>query len=162
MGNNDKRQEGIITNKWFLGKSEFKDIKKIRREVFIKEFLVDEKEEFDSFDRYAVHAVVYIDDIPSATGRIWHDGKKAMVGNIAVLKPFRGIGIGDLIIRVLLVKVLKSSNEVEICSPVYLNSFFSKFGFKAVGEKFNKSGISYIKMNLKREDFTLPSKCGCD
>lgn len=156
----NKRQEGIITNKWFLGKSEFNEIENIRREVFMKELLISEEEEFDEFDKFAVHLLIYIDDIPVATGRIWHDGEKAMVGRLAVLKPFRGIGIGDLTIRLLLVKILKTTDNVIIHARAHLAGFYSKFGFSATGEEFIEAGLPHIKMTLAKEDFVLPSKCG--
>lgn len=160
MDNNDKRQEGVITNKWFLSKNEFESIENIRREVFVKELLVSEEEEFDEFDKFSVHLLIYIDDIPVATGRIWHDGNEVNVGKLAVLKPFRGIGIGDLTLRLLLIKILKSTDEVIINARIHLTGFYSKFGFKSVGEEFIKVGMPHIKMILKKEDFVLPSKCG--
>lgn len=160
MENNDKRQIGVITNKWFLGKSEFESIENIRRTVFIEGLSISEEEEFDEFDEVSVHLVIYIDDIPVATGRIWHDNKEVKVGRLAVLKSFRGIGIGDLALRLLLIKTFRTTNEIVINARLHLKDFYSKFGFRAVGEEFIEAGLPHIRMTLKKEDFILPSKCG--
>ena len=149
-----------ISNKWFLGKSDFAAIEEIRRKVYVEEQKIDEAEEFDSFDEDAVHLLIYLGDKPVATGRIWHEGQDARVGRLAVLKEFRGIGLGDLLIRLLLVKALATQvDRIVISAQSHLTGFYEKFGFQKEGGEYLEAGIPHFRMVLKRENFRLPSKC---
>jgi predicted GNAT family N-acyltransferase len=105
----------------------------IRRQVFIHELNMDEKEEFDDQDSYAAHVIVYEqgDRInPVATGRIIFDGVNCEIGHIAVLKEYRNRKYGDFAARMLINKAFTSGiHEVSIKTPNSLIDFFRKIGF---------------------------------
>ena len=70
------------------------DAKFIREQVFIIEQNISEQDEWDDQDLISQHFVVYDNDQPIATARLL---KNNSVGRVAVLKPYRGQGIGHLI-----------------------------------------------------------------
>lgn len=74
----------------------------VRREVFIKEQNMPETEEFDEADLISHHIVVYAYDRPIATGRLFKSGNEWLIGRISVLKEFRGIHAGKLVVEKLL------------------------------------------------------------
>jgi Predicted acyltransferase len=80
----------MITSVFIPGDQDLSEPLAIRREVFIEEQQCPEEEEFDAFDAGALHLMVYVDEAPAATGRIWHDGKGFRIGRLAVLPPYRG------------------------------------------------------------------------
>ena len=70
----------------------------IRKEVFVKE--QGFKNEFDEKDNEAHFLVGYENGSPVATCRIFYDTAKSIYifGRIAVLKPYRGTGLGSLLL----------------------------------------------------------------
>lgn len=119
-------------------------IRKIRHEVFICEQGIDPELEFDGLDDRAIHALVYVDGVPVATGRILDDGH---IGRIAVLREYRGQGLGEKVVLSLIKKA-----EEKGCSRVYLGSqthasnFYLKLGFVPYGSEFMEAGIPHISM----------------
>lgn len=150
----------MITNKWILGKSDFNEIYNIRKQVFCEEQGIPEEEGFDETDYYALHVLLYVDDKPAGTGRIYHDGHTNRIGQIAVLKEYRGKGLGDLLTRLLLFKTFQhGAEEIVIHAQSYIAGVYKKFGFVTEGEEFLEKGIPHVKLRLKRGDFVLPSQC---
>jgi predicted GNAT family N-acyltransferase len=105
--------------------------------------------------------MVYVDEAPAGTGRIWHDGKEFRIGRLAVRKQYRGQGIGDLALRLLLYKAFNSGAEkLFINAQTYLTGFYNKFGFKECGEEFMDAGMPHIPMSVKKDEVVYPSSCG--
>ena len=71
-----------------------KEAKDIRQEVFVDE--QGFKNEFDNIDNTAIHLVCYDKEKPIGTARIFYDEelKGYHFGRIAVIKSYRGKGIG--------------------------------------------------------------------
>ena len=80
----------------------------IRYEVFVNEQNVPEELEIDGFDGEAKHALAFVDGVPIGTGRILNDGH---IGRVAVLKNYRGLGIGKLIMKDL-IKWAQGMNQI--------------------------------------------------
>ncbi len=96
-------------------------IRQIRNSVFIEEQNVDAALDFDGQDKSAMHALATLDKKPIATGRMLKDGH---IGRIAVLKNYRGRGLGSKI-------VLSLIKEAENCgySRIYLGAQKHAVGF---------------------------------
>lgn len=150
----------MITNEWTLGTQDLKKAFEIRRKVFVEEQGCDPQKDVDSFDAQAVHLLVYVDGMPVATGRIYFDGDHFKIGRLCVLKEYRGQGIGDLAIRLLLFKAFTWANEIHIGAQKYAEGFYTRFGFQTYGEEYLDENIPHIHMKLKKEDCVFPSKCG--
>ena len=150
----------MITSAFIPGTEDISEPFAIRKEVFVKEQSISEEEEFDEFDAQALHLIVYVDEQPAATGRIWHDGKAFHIGRFAVLKRFRGQKIGDLALRLLLYKSFSSGAQaVEISAQTYIVPLYKKFGFKEYGEEYIEAGIPHIAMKVGKDEVVYPSAC---
>ena len=120
------------------------DICAIRYEVFVDEQNVPEELEIDGFDGEAKHVLTFVDGLPIGTGRILSDGH---IGRVAVLKNYRGLGIGKSIMKEL-VKCAQdlSLEKVWLSSQWHAHSFYLDLGFVCVGEIYKEAGIDHIKM----------------
>ena len=109
---------------------------RIRTEVFIDE--QGFKEEFDDIDNIALHAVLYYDDIPIAVSRIYYDEerKSYIIGRIAVIKPFRGQGIGRIIMEnAERIVRNKKRTRLSLHAQERASEFYRKQGYSETGEK---------------------------
>jgi len=150
----------MITSAFIPGIEDLDEIRLIRKKVFIEEQKISEGEEFDEYDAQALHLIVYVDEQPAATGRIWHDGKAFHIGRLAVLKKFRGQKIGDLALRLLLYKSFSSGAEaVQISAQTYIVPLYKKFGFKEYGEEYIEAGIPHVAMKVGKDEVVYPSAC---
>jgi hypothetical protein len=124
--------------------SNTEDICAIRYEVFVDEQNVPVDLEIDGLDGKAKHALAFIDGVPIGTGRILNDGH---IGRVAVLKNYRGLGIGKLIMKELIKCAQDMSLEkVWLSSQWHAHSFYLDFGFVCVDEIYKEAGIDHIKM----------------
>lgn len=124
-------------------------LRMIRTAVFIHEQRVPEELEWDEFDIISTHVLAFnADGQPVGTVRLLPDGR---IGRMAVLKEWRGIGIG----RAMMLKVLEEVSNRGIPKAI-LNAqtaavrFYEKFGFQAHGKEFMDAGIPHVKMILQR------------
>ena len=120
------------------------DICAIRYEVFVDEQNVPEELEIDGLDGEAKHVLTFVDGLPIGTGRILSDGH---IGRVAVLKNYRGLGIGKSIMKELIKCAQDLSLEkVWLSSQWHAHSFYLDLGFVCVGEIYKEAGINHIKM----------------
>ncbi len=124
-----------------------KEIKEIRKAVFVIEQKVPENLEWDGLDSKAEHILAKKENNFVGTGRIFSDGH---IGRIAVLKRFRGQGIGKMIVKKLVEIAEKNGlNEVWLSSQCSAVEFYKKLGFSDFGEIFKDAGIDHINMKKR-------------
>lgn len=124
----------------------YQDAKFIREQVFIIEQNISEQDEWDDQDLISQHFVVYDNDQPIATARLL---KNNSVGRVAVLKPYRGQGIGHLIMLEIITYARQQSRQVlQLSSQVHAISFYEKLGFKMHGNQYDECGIPHIEMMI--------------
>lgn len=151
----------MITNKWIKGRDDISDALKIRNDVFVEELNMTDEPEEDENDELSLHLVLYDDGLPIATGRVYHDGKTFRIGRCAVLKEKRGIGVGDMLVKLLLLKAFEyNPSQVIISSRAVQSPFYEKYGFKKFGEQYMEAGEPHIKMGVDKNTLIFPSKCG--
>ncbi len=150
----------MIENEWITGNGDLTAVHAIRDKVFGEEQEISLEKIRDEYDAQAVHLLIFVDGEAAATGRIYHDGSQFRMGRICVLKEYRGQGIGDLAVRLLLYKAFRFANQLYISAQAYLEDFYKKFGFETVGESFMEEGIPHVDMVLYKEKCVFPSKCG--
>ena len=144
-----------ITKKWFDGKlssqEELADAHFVRRQVFMLEQNVSEEEEMiRDEDINSHHLVFYSNDEPIATGRILFKSSQVFLGRIAVLKQFRGCGIGLKLTQELINKTNQLGVQtLHIHSQTYALDFYKKLGFEPFGEEFLDAGIKHYNMKLE-------------
>lgn len=121
-------------------------LKNVREKVFICEWRIPKKVEFDSKDRHAIHILV-CDDVtqePVATGRILSTGE---ISRIAVLMSYRSQDVVQSVMKGLLAiaKDLKL-DEVFMYSPLESVEYFRKFHFVTAGAVFMEAGMPRQRM----------------
>lgn len=121
----------------------------IRKRVFVDEQGFND--EFDDIDAIAYHVVLFVKNRYAATGRLYSGENGAMhIGRVAVLREFRGMSLGSLVIAVLEKKALDSGfNKVELSAQVRVMEFYKKLGYIAEGEEYMDEDCPHIKMVKK-------------
>ena len=119
----------------------------VRTAVFIREQQVPEELEWDQFDAVSVHALAVNNaGQPVGTARLLPDGH---IGRMAVLKEWRGQGLGSaLLTKLLQVLVKRHQFQAQLHAQTSAILFYKKFGFEIAGEEFIEAGIPHVKMTL--------------
>jgi predicted GNAT family N-acyltransferase len=118
----------------------------VRRAVFIVEQQVPEDLEWDEADAVALHALATADGVPVGTARLLPDGH---IGRIAVLRAWRGQGVGDALLASMLAAARERGFEAALLNAqVQALDFYRRHGFVAEGEVFLDAGIPHRAMRL--------------
>jgi len=129
---------------------DFKDLRSIREPVFVEEQKVPLEEEWDALDPQCRHVIARDGEHrPIGTGRLTPEHK---IGRMAVLKQWRGKGVGEALLRALIDQARSDGlREVTLNSQVDAIGFYEKFGFLPYGERFEEAGIQHQAMRLELE-----------
>lgn len=118
----------------------------IRQLVFIDEQHINPNDEWDSQDANALHFVVYTQDQPIATARLLENNS---IGRVAVLKPYRGNGIGRLLMLDIIAQAkIEGRASLKLSSQVHAVAFYESLGFSVVGSEYLDCDIAHIDMFL--------------
>lgn len=122
-------------------------LRAVRETVFVDEQGVPLALEWDDADATAIHLLARADNgEPIGTGRLLPDGH---IGRMAVLKPWRGRGVGRALLRRLIDSARARGLTVLVlnaqCAAV---QFYEPFGFRAEGGIFDDAGIPHQRMRL--------------
>lgn len=127
-----------------LNQENAKHIQLVRNTVFTQEQNVDPTIDFDGQDNFAIHTVIYLNGSVVATGRILSDGH---IGRVAVLKPYRSLGLGSKVILSLQEYATKNNYpHIYLGSQLHAEPFYTKLGFKRYGEQYTEANIEHIGM----------------
>ena len=139
--------------------SDLSDVVAIRREVFINEFHIPEKYEFDGFDTMCIHSIVSVGGKKLGTGRIFYDGDEYRIGHICILKEERGKKYGDFLVRMLIDKAfLSGAKEIVVGAKISAIPFYKNIGFVEFGKQYvDQAGIERMDMKLNKQ--TLCKEC---
>lgn len=121
-------------------------IRRIRTEVFVVEQKVPIELEIDGADPISRHVLALAPDgSPVGTARLLKTGQ---IGRIAVLKAWRGRGIGSRLVRSLVALARKEKSRlVYLHSQVQAVPFYEHLGFRDTGEPpFDDAGIQHVHM----------------
>ncbi|MGN0623938.1 MAG: GNAT family N-acetyltransferase [Oscillospiraceae bacterium] len=100
----------------------------IRKKVFMEE--QGFKNEFDGIDERAVHAVLFCDGAPAATGRLYSEKGSFHIGRVAVLKEYRGKALGSMIISALEAEAKKmGALQISLSAQTQAQGFYEKLGY---------------------------------
>jgi predicted GNAT family N-acyltransferase len=124
------------------------ELRSIRTEVFVNEQAVPEEEEWDDLDENSQHVIARsADGRPIGTGRLT---PKGTIGRMAVLADWRGRGVGEAILRVLLeIARARHFKEITIHAQSHAVAFYERAGFEAYGEEFDECGILHRHMRIE-------------
>jgi predicted GNAT family N-acyltransferase len=119
----------------------------IRFAVFVEEQGVPREIELDEQDALSLHAVAFEDHKPVATGRLLPDGH---IGRMAVLKQWRGRGIGGLLLQRLMERAKqRGDSEVALSAQVHAVAFYRAHGFIPDGDEYLEAGIRHQAMKRR-------------
>jgi predicted GNAT family N-acyltransferase len=120
-------------------------LRAVRWKVFVEEQHVPEDEEWDEHDPRCRHVIAAAaDGTPIGTGRLLPDGH---IGRMAVLKEWRGRGIGSALLSRLLQLSREARHEVtRLHAQTHALGFYERHGFIAEGEEFMEAGIPHFVM----------------
>ena len=130
---------------------ELKGALAVRREVFIREQKVPQDEEYDEYDKTALHLVVKDSKRIIATARlVLISPGEARIGRMCILKPYRRQGIGQKMLDTLIDEARRHGiKEVMLHAQWAAIPFYRAYGFEASGQPFREAGIKHIKMEKR-------------
>lgn len=124
----------------------------IRFAVFVDEQRVPADEERDEYDAVAHHLLAEetATGLAVGTARIVDKGNGvAKIGRVAVRLPYRGVGVGNLLMLVALDVVRRAGHKTAMLdAQVPVIGFYERLGFVAEGPVFDDAGIPHRRMTL--------------
>jgi predicted GNAT family N-acyltransferase len=120
----------------------------IRKIVFVQEQNCPPELEWE-FDDEATHFLALSGKQPCGACRWRKTDYGYKLERFAVLKAFRGQGIGRALIATVLNDLPADANYIYLNSQLDAMSLYAKFGFVAEGEQFEEAGIQHFKMVKK-------------
>lgn len=117
----------------------------IRKLVFIVEQDVPQEEEWDGRDEESWHWIATDQDGRAiGTARLLPEGQ---IGRMAVLKEWRGTGVGAALLEMAVEKARHLGFEkVFLHAQTHALKFYEKSGFVADGDEFEDAGIPHFNM----------------
>ena len=117
----------MIEGKWFAQGEELSQALAVRQAVFGRGR--------DALDDLAQSVVVYRAGQPVGAARLWYEDGAFRLGDVGVLEAARGMGYGDLLVRLLLYKALThNASVIALTAPEALEPFFTRYGFAPDGQ----------------------------
>ena len=134
----------IIQTTWYKDEAH---LRAVRTPVFIQEQAVTPEFEWDEIDATAVHLLASLNGKPIACLRIIDYHK---IGRMAVLKKFRGIGLGSaLLLEAIEICKKYGSKQVALSAQTHAISFYEKVGFKQISGEYCDVDIPHVDMLLE-------------
>jgi len=120
---------------------------RVRLLVFVAEQGVPLIEEVDACDRSAVHYMArYGEDIVACARLAAYGDGIGKIGRVAVLRPFRGQGIGSALMDHILGGDGRRYRTLLLDAQVHVVGFYEKRGFAVEGGVFLDAGIPHLRM----------------
>lgn len=134
----------------------------IREQVFVQEQKVPVEDELDEYDPKCLHFLISASPTTqddenavnsvqhAATGRlvILPDNETGKIGRMAVLKEFRGSGVGKFLLKAIVdhAKNNIGLKKLTLGAQQHATKFYEKEGFVIHGDVFMDAGIPHLEM----------------
>ena len=123
----------------------------IRMRVFVREQRVPTAIELDRDDDRAIHFLATSDGRAVGTARVVSHHGSAKIGRMAVLKSYRGKGVGKKLLQRAVATAKKLGvRTIYLHAQVPVIEFYEKLRFRCVGPVFDEADIPHRKMILKK------------
>ncbi|MBD2783722.1 GNAT family N-acetyltransferase [Xenorhabdus sp. DI] len=122
----------------------------IRKQVFADEQGFSAEIDIDEYDDIALHVVIFDDGKPVGVLRaILMDNSVLKVGRVAVLKDYRGRGVGRNVMEFIEDYARNNSiTAINLSSQCHAQPFYASLGYQAHGEIYLEEGAEHIFMAL--------------
>lgn len=124
------------------------DTRYIRETVFVIE--QGFSEEFDEIDKKSIHFLVKVNNKRAATARIFksdNSDTKWTVGRFAVLKEYRGTGLGSFLMKKVEEKIKEQGGNVaELSAQKQAEKFYLSLGYTPMGDIYYDQHAPHIHM----------------
>lgn len=123
------------------------DERMLRTAVFVEEQKFNE--EFDTIDNFSWHLVLYIDSKPIACVRFFTENnpKEYHLGRLCVLKEYRGLHLGDMLVREVEKKVKDlGGTAIVLSAQLRASGFYEKHGYIKIGDIYYDEYCEHIRM----------------
>lgn len=132
--------------KWIDG---YDSLTMIREKVFIEEQKVTSQLEWDGMDKEAIHFLAFKDEKAIGCARALVIEYCMQLGRIAVLKEYRGEGIGSALIeKAMTTAKLNQLSAIYISAQCHAIDFYKKFGFEVTSDIYLDAEIPHRDMTL--------------
>jgi predicted GNAT family N-acyltransferase len=133
--------------KWIDGLSQLKNI---RDKVFIQEQKVTPQLEWDGMDEKAIHFLVFNDKAAIGCARAIVIKDHMQLGRMAVLKEYRGQGIGTALIeKAMTTAKLNQLSAIYISAQCHAIDFYKKFGFEVTSDIYLDAEIPHSRYDIR-------------
>jgi predicted GNAT family N-acyltransferase len=120
----------------------------IRREVFVGEQNCPPELEWEH-EEESNHFLLTVNGVPAGASRWRKTDKGYKLERFAVLKNFRGYGVGQALVQAVLNDLPKDADLVYLHAQVQAVTLYERFGFEKTGPEFEEAGIRHYKMIRK-------------
>ena len=127
---------------------ELKQVFAVRKIVFVDEQHCPPELEWENED-VSTHFLALSDHKPCGACRWRKTDAGYKLERFAVLKEYRGSGVGRALIATVLDDLPTDAPYVYLNSQLDAMSLYAKFGFVAEGDQFEEAGIQHFKMVRK-------------
>jgi predicted GNAT family N-acyltransferase len=123
----------------------------IRKEVFIIEQKVPINEEFDELDKTAIQFIVYDGMNPVGAARFRTIDKKGKIERVCVLKEYRKLGVGKLLMNTIENYAMKNTSVDHFYLNAQLTAlpFYERLGYIPQGDIFLDANIEHKAMTKR-------------
>ncbi len=122
----------------------------VRTAVFVKEQNCPTDLEWE-FEDESVHFLALVNDEPAGAARWRKTDQGFKLERFAVLKGFRGIGVGEALVKAVLADLPQEAKVVYLHAQLHAVGFYEKLNFVKEGPEFEEAGIMHYKMRLQTD-----------
>jgi predicted GNAT family N-acyltransferase len=120
----------------------------IRRVVFVDEQNCPPELEWEH-EEESNHFLAMVDGVPAGASRWRKTDKGYKLERFAVLKNFRGNGVGQALVQAVLNDLPADATYIYLHAQVDAVTLYERFGFEKTGPEFEEAGIWHYKMIRK-------------
>lgn len=121
----------------------------IRRKVFVEEQDCPPELEWEYEDE-SVHFLAKVNSAPAGAARWRKTEKGYKLERFAVLKEFRGMGVGQHLVEAVLSDLPDDAAYIYLHAQITAIGLYKKLNFVAEGDLFEEAGIQHYKMVLRK------------
>ena len=125
--------------------SDLENVFAIRKEVFVGEQNCPPELEWEH-EEESNHFLATVDGVPAGASRWRKTDKGYKLERFAVLKKFRGKGVGQALVQAVLSDLPSEAEYIYLHAQVDAVTLYERFGFKKTGPEFEEAGIRHYKM----------------